>query len=148
MPLNTRAKKREAVEAGVEYAIHSSTDKAIKLNIPRQSIEAEEGEAAFVKASLIDISVSGCAVDSEYLIPPGVVLDIKIDRTPFTAETPQKGAGPLRMIGNVRSCIMKAQGHYRLGVQFTKIDKKDSDLIAEFIAQKERRQAPRWDMGR
>lgn len=146
MPLNTRAKKREAVKAAAEYAIHESTSKVIRLNIPRQAIESEVKEVVFVASSLIDISVLGCALDSEYLIPPGVILDIKIDQMPFAAEIGEARNEPIRAIGQVRSCIMKSQGHYRLGVLFTKIDKKDSDLMAKFVESKERRKAPRWDM--
>lgn len=146
MPLNTRTKKREAVEALAEYAVHSSTEKAITFNIPRSSVESETGEASFIKSSLIDISIIGCALDSPYLIPPGVVLDIKIDRSPFILEGQAAQKEPVRVIGKVKSCVMKAQGHYRLGVQFTKIEKNDADLIGNFIDQKDRRKAPRWKM--
>ena len=146
MPLNTRAKKRESVQAFAEYAIHNQTAKSIKLNIPRHSIEAEVSEVVFLKSSLIDISVIGCAIDSQYLIPPGVVLDIKIDSKPFVAETGGEGKDPIHVIGKVTSCVMKSTGHYRLGVFFTNIDKKDIGLIDSFIASKERRKAPRWGM--
>ncbi len=147
MPLNTRAKKRENVEAFVEFAIHASTEKAITLNIPSSSIESKTGEATFIKSSLIDISILGCALDSPYLMPPGVVLDIKIDRAPFKLEADKKTAKvPIRVLGKVKSCVMKAQGHYRLGLQFTKIEKDDAELISAFIEENEQRKAPRWKM--
>lgn len=148
MTLNTRANKRESVEASAEYAVHPSTEKTIKLNIPQSSIESDGGEAVFIKSSLIDISIAGCALDSQYLIPPGVALDIKIDRAPFALKDDESKKGPIRVIGKVRSCMMKAHGHYRLGIQLTKIEKSDADMIASFVEQKERRQAPRWKMSK
>lgn len=148
MPLNTRAKKREAVEAQAEYAINESTEKSIKINIPKSSIKSEVSEAVFIKASLVDISVLGCAIDSTYIIPPGVILDIKIDPTPFTNVTGGGRKEPMKAIGKVTSCAMKAANHYRLGVCFTKIEKEDVELIDTFIRLKERRQAPRWDMAK
>lgn len=146
MPLNTRAKKRENVEGGCEYAIHPSTAQGVKLNIPQTAIESETTEATFVKAHLIDISVSGCGIDSEYLIPPGVILDLKIDQAPFVSETKTARTGPIRLVGRVTSCIMKGAGHYRLGIFFTSIDQNDTALIDAFIKSKERRKDTRWDM--
>lgn len=148
MSLNTRAKKRETVEALAEYAINESTEKTIKLNLPKTSIKSEAKEVIFIKAGLLDISVLGCAIDSAYIIPPGVILDIKIDTMPFTNVTGGEHKEPMKVIGRVTSCVMKAAGHYRLGVCFTKIDKEDLALIDNFITLSERRQAPRWDMTR
>lgn len=146
MALNTRAKKRERVQGLAEYAINEATAKTIKLNIPKDSIKSEVSEVVFVKAQLLDISVLGCAIDSPYLIPPGVILDIKIDSEPFLALTGGKCEEPLKIIGKVTSCSMKAMGHYRLGICFTNIKKEDTDLVGNFIRLKERRKAPRWDM--
>ncbi|MBI4974718.1 MAG: PilZ domain-containing protein [Candidatus Omnitrophica bacterium] len=146
MPLNTRAKKRETVEALAEYAINESTEKTVKLNIPKSSIKSEAAEVVFVKANLLDISVIGCAIDSPYIIPPGVILDIKIDPTPFTNVAGGERKESVKVIGRVTSCVMKTASHYRLGVCFTKIEKEDVDLIDNFIRLSERRQAPRWDM--
>ena len=146
MPLNTRGKKRELIEALVEYAINESTEKTIKLNIPKSSIKSEVSEVVFVKSYLIDVSVSGCAIDSSYIIPPGVILDIRIEAKPFTAEIGAEPKEPMKMTGKVTSCVMMPKGHYRLGIFFTKIEKEDVDLIGNFIKSKELRQAPRWDM--
>jgi len=146
MPLNTRAKKRETVEALAEYAINEATEKTIKLNLPKSSIKSEAAEVVFVKASLLDISVLGCAIDSPYIIPPGVILDIRIDSTPFTNVAGGERKEPMKVIGKVTSCVMKTANHYRLGVCFTKIEKDDTSLIDNFINLSERRQAPRWDM--
>lgn len=136
MPLNTRAKKREPIEASAEYTINESTEKSITLKIPRDSI----------KSQLLDISVIGCAIDSPYIIPPGVILDIKIDTKPFVAETGGTREEPMKVTGRVTSCVMRSVGHYRLGVYLTNISKEDVVLIDNFIKAKERRKAPRWDM--
>ena len=137
MTLNTRAKRREAVNANVEYAIHDAAGTSVKLNLPG---------IVFMKSSLIDISVLGCAIDSQYLIPPGVVLDLKIDRSPFLLQAAEGAKEPIPLLGTVKSCVMKAQGRYRLGILFTKSDKKDIAFVEKFIDAKERRKAPRWDM--
>ncbi len=146
MPLNTRAKKREVVQALAEYAINEATEKTITLNIPKNSVKSAQGEASFVQSQLLDISVSGCAIDSPYIIPPGVILDIKIDPKPFRQEGGPERKEPVKMIGKVKSCVMKAAGHYRLGIYFTKIEKEDVELIDNLIKLKDRRQAPRLDM--
>lgn len=148
MSLNTRVHKREPVETTVEYAMHESTDKTIGLSIPRSCTESGTGEAVFVKGALIDISVGGCGIDSPYMVPPGVILDIKIDSTLFAAETERDIKTPIRALARVTSCVMKAGGRYRLGVCFTCIDKEFSSLIDDFIKKKDRRKDPRWDMSR
>lgn len=144
MTLNTRAKKREPIQALAEYSINECTEKTIKLNIPQSAIKCEGTVVVFVKSQLLDVSVSGCALDSPYIIPPGVVLDIKIDPKPFTAEAGRERKDLMRVIGRVTSCVMRTTGHYRLGICFAKIEKKDIELIDKF----ERRQEPRSDMAR
>ena len=137
MTLDTRAKRREPVSAAVEYAMHDAAGTSVKLNLPG---------TVCMRSSLIDISVLGCAIDSQYLIPPGVVLDLKVDRSPFLLQAGENDKYPMSILGMVKSCVMKAQGRYRLGILFAKSDKKDIALIEKFIDAKERRKAPRWDM--
>ena len=137
MTLDTRAKRREAISATVEYAIHDAAGTSVKLNLPG---------TVYMRSSLIDIGVLGCAIDSQYLIPPGVVLDLKVDRSPFLIPLGEGAKEPISLLGMVKSCVMKAQGRYRLGILFTKSDKKDIALVEKFIDAKERRKAPRWDM--
>lgn len=148
MTLDTRAKKREPVQALAEYSIDECTEKTIKLNIPQSAIKCEGTEVVFVKSQLLDVSVGGCALDSPYIIPPGVLLDIKIDPKLFTIETGKGHEEPMRMIGRVTSCVMRTTGHYRLGIFFTKIEKEDLELVDSFIRSKERRKTPRSDMTR
>ena len=145
MPINTRSKRREPVNAPAEYAINEATEKTIKINIPI-SIKSDVQQPVFIKSSLLDISVIGCALDSQYLIPPGVVLDIKVDPAPFAIEEAKDRKDPVLITGSVTSCRMMSHGRYRLGVKFIKIGKEDERLIEYFINIKERRKAPRWDM--
>lgn len=145
MPLNTRSKQREPVSSPVEYAINEATEKTIKINIP-VNIKSDTRQPVFIKSALLDISVIGCALDSQYLIPPGVVLDVSIDSAPFAIDEDKDRKEPILVTGSVTSCSMISQGHYRLGVKFIKIAKDDEGLIERFISSKERRKAPRWDM--
>lgn len=146
MPLNTRARKREPVSAVVEFAIREYAEKSMKLNLPKAAIESAGAETAFIKAQLLDISVTGCGIDSPYLVPTGVGLDLKIDAAAFNAAGAVGAKEPLRASGAVTSCTMKSQGHYRLGVKFTAIDKKCVDIIDDLIKSRERRQDPRADL--
>jgi len=136
-PIETRDKERKPVESSAEFSLSESNEKTVKLNLPPSEL---------VKSSLLDISVTGCGLDSPYLIPPGVILDIKINPAPFATEVGTEKKDPMKITGSVRSCVMKTQGHYRLGVMFTKIEDADKNLIEQFIATKERRAAPRWPM--
>jgi c-di-GMP-binding flagellar brake protein YcgR len=106
----------------------------------------QKADSGFIKSSVLDISVIGCALDSPFLMPTGIVLDIKIDDAPFTRETGISHAGPMLVTGSVTSCRMMEKGRYRLGVKFLKIAREDRELINNFIATKERRKAQRWDM--
>jgi c-di-GMP-binding flagellar brake protein YcgR len=140
-PMETRGQKREFVNFTAEYAINAATEKGIKLNLPTKG---GAGQSSFLKARLLDISVSGCGLDSAYLIPPGVILDINIDSTPFVGPNSQRKE-PIKATGSVRSCVMKSAGHYRLGIQFTKISEDDKKFLDGFISGKERRKDVRWD---
>ncbi len=135
MPINTRAKKREPVSALAEYGINDATEKTVKLKVP-----------ANIKSTLLDISVLGCSLDSQYLIPPGVILDIKIDPQSFNEELCGEKKIPLQFVGKVKSCVMRTGGHYRLGLQFINPEKENVELINNFIASKERRKTPRWNI--
>ncbi len=146
MPLNTRVKHREPVNASAEFAIHAAQEQTVKINVPQGSLRSASGKAVYIPSGVIDISVSGCALESPYLIPPGIILDVKIDAAPFVGETKIERKDPIVVTGKVTSCVMHASGKYRLGVVFTKIEQKDLSLIDSFIALKERRNAPRWPM--
>jgi len=146
MGINTRSRKRETVcSSCVEFSVDVSAQKSFKLNIPKDSMGP--GARKAIAAILLDISVIGCSLDSSYMIPSGVLLHIKIDPAPFRDELGKERKEPLRFTGEVKSCVMKAAGHYRVGVEFKKSEKEDIDLISGFIASKERRRAARWNMG-
>ena len=136
MPFETRSEKRHPIQVTAEFCIHESMTSTVKLNVPVKC----------VKAPLLDISATGCSLDSPYLIPPDTLLKIDIDTASFAAELKIERPLPVVVTGNVRSCAMKAAGHYRLGIYFAEIKKEDAELILNFIKAMERRQSPRWDM--
>jgi len=138
MPFETRADKRHPVEATAQFSVHESMVGSVKLNIP----------ASGIKAGLVDISGTGCALDSPYLIPPDTLLKIDINSSLFTEELKIEHPQPIAVTGSVRSCIMKSVGHYRLGIRFAEIKKEDVELVNNFIKSKERRDSPRWDMSK
>ena len=138
MLLDRRIKKRETLRTIAEYEVSKAPKNAAKLKPP----------AGPVKVSLLDISIGGCSLDSPNGIPVGARLAIKIDPLVFALEASEKRKEPLEMFGRVTSCITKALWHYRIGVYFTKIKKKDVALIKRFMHIKERRKFQRWNMTR
>ena len=144
MPLNTRSKKRQVVNIIVEFSIDNSAEQAVKLNLPKESIKIGAGES--VKSTLVDISISGCGIDSPYIIPPGVILNTKIDPKFFNIEGKQERKETLTLVGVVKSCVMKAAGRYRLGAHFQSPKKEDIDFINNFITAQERRKDQRWPL--
>ena len=136
MPLDTRSHKRQPMEAAVTFAIHESMSSSVKINIPMTQI----------KAGLYDISANGCGLDSPYLIPPDTLIKIDINAAPFAQELKVEHSQTIAVTGTVRSCIMKAVGRYRLGVQFVEIGKEDQEFIGKYIQLKDHRQSPRWNV--
>lgn len=137
MFLDRRTKKREAVRTISEYRV-LEVPKYAKFKKPRSA----------VKTSLLDISIGGCALDSPMPIPEGAIILVRIDPLAFAIEALESRKDPLEMTGMVASCITKGEAHYRLGISFKKIRKRDIELIKLFMKIKERRKFPRWDMSR
>lgn len=138
MPLDTRSDKRHPMESAVTFSIHESMSSSVKINIPMTQI----------KAGLYDISANGCGLDSPYLIPPDTLLKIDINAAPFAQELKVERPQSISVTGTVRSCVMKAVGRYRLGVQFVEIKKEDTEFIGNYILVKDHRQSPRWDVSK
>jgi c-di-GMP-binding flagellar brake protein YcgR len=133
MLLDRRGKKRENLRTVAEYKVLKAP-KGLSFKAPR----------GIVKAPLLDISIGGCALESPYAIPAKVTISIKIDPLVFAMGASEKRKEPLEMTGAVASSVSKAREHYRLGVCFTKIKKKDIGLIRRFMRSKERRNFPRF----
>lgn len=145
MGINTRSKKREPVCGScAEFSVDASSQKSFVLNIPKDLIGPDTKKP--IAAVLLDVSVIGCALDSPYMIPAGVLLYVRIDPAPFRVELRIERKEPLRFTGEVKSCVMKMAGHYRVGVEFKKSEKEDIELISNFVASKEKRKAARWNM--
>ncbi len=136
MPFDTRSNKRHPIEVSATFCVHETMSSSVKLNIP----------ATCVTVKLYDISPRGCGVDSPYMIPPSTLLKIDIDAAPFAQELAQARTHPIAVIGEVRSCVMKSVGHYRLGVNFAEVKKEDAELIGNFIKSKDQRKSPRWNV--
>lgn len=137
MLLDRRTKKRETVRTIAEYKL---------LKPPKDSkLKMSSGP---IKVSLLDISVGGCALDSPHAVPTNAILSVRIDPLAFAIEASERRKDPLEMEGRVTSCITRSPEHYRLGICFTRIKKRDTDLIKRFIKIKERRKFPRFDMTR
>ena len=137
MLLDRRVKKRELLQTIAEYRT-LKIPKSIKFKAP----------AGIVRAPLLDIGVGGCALESPFNIPVKVILSIKIDPLLFAIGTSEKRRDPLEMTGRVSSSVCKAREHYRLGVSFVKIKKKDVGLIRRFMRSKERRRYLRFSFPR
>lgn len=144
MPLNTRSKKRELINAFAEFSIDNSAEQAIKLNISKESLKVGSNES--VKSELLDISVSGCGIISPYIIPPGVILNIKIDPKYFNIEGKAGRKDDLVFTGVVKFCIMQGADRYRIGIHFQKPKKEDTEFISGFISANDRRKDQRWPM--
>ena len=104
--------------------------------------------ANIVKAPLLDISIGGCALESPNVIPPQVVISIRIDPLAFAIGASERRKEPLEMTGRVTSSVKMASKQYRLGVCFIKIKKKDVALIKSFMRSKEHRAFPRFSFSR
>jgi c-di-GMP-binding flagellar brake protein YcgR len=137
MLLDRRGKKRESLRTVAEY-------RAIK--VPKGSMF--KAPLNTVKAPLLDISIGGCALESPYDIPTRVTISIRIDPLAFAIGASERRNDPLEMTGRITSSVSKGREHYRLGVCFIRIKKKDVDLIKRFMRSKERRKFPRFSFSR
>ena len=137
MFLDRRGKKREVLRTVAEYRT---------LKVPKGLIFKASPNT--VKAPLLDISIGGCALESPCAIPSQVTISIRIDPLAFAIGTSERRKDPLEMTGRITSCVSKGHEHYRLGLCFIRIKKRDVDLIKRFMRSKERRKFPRFSFSR
>lgn len=130
MPLNTRACHREPVSTDVDIFIPVAATKSVKLNLPRSA--SQDSNITF-KATLLDISICGCGIDSPYMIPAGLILNLSININIMAKEIGFARIDPIKVSGKVTSCSMKGSGHYRMGIFFTAISRDDQSFIDNFI---------------
>jgi PilZ domain. len=133
MLLDRRGKKRDNLRTVAEYRT-LKVPKSLAFKTPPNT----------VKAPLLDISIGGCALESPFAIPHGVTLSIRIDPLAFAIGASERRKDPLEMSGRITSCVSRAHEHYRLGICFTRIKKKDVELIKRFMRSKEHRKFPRF----
>lgn len=132
-----RGRKREILRTVAEYRV---------LKVPKGLVF--KAPLSTVKAPLLNIGIGGCALESPYVIPPKVAISIRIDPLVFAMVASEKRKDPLEMTGRVTSSVSKGRDHYRLGVCFNRIKKKDMYLIKLFMRSKERRKSPRFSFSR
>ena len=137
MLLDRRGKKRESLRTVAEYKT-LKVAKGLVFKAPPN----------IVKAPLLDISIGGCALESPYAISPQVTISIRIDPLAFAIGASERRKDPLEMTGKITSSVSSGREHYRLGVCFIRIKKKDVDLIKRFMRSKERREFPRFSFSR
>ena len=87
-----------------------------------------------VYALMLDLSVGGIAISSDYDIPSGTVLLIRftIINTAAAFDTDDR-AKALSIMGKVCSNVALSGRERRLGICFTKMSDEDKKVISEFV---------------
>lgn len=117
---DSRIAKRARAALGVTFEINESMKKQVRLS------------KDIVQTTSSDISSGGIAIISDYFIPRGTLLDIKIDKVPLYPGTSKEGDF-IQVTGKVVSSVMEKANRYRLGIQFTRIDDKEKKAIEKFV---------------
>jgi hypothetical protein len=137
MLLDRRGKKRENLRTVAEYRT---------LKIPKGLVFLAPRN--IVKAPLLDISISGCALESPCSMPREVTISIRIDPLAFAIGASESRKDPLEMTGRITSSVSMGRDNFRLGVSFIRIKKRDVSLIKRFMSSKEHRKFPRFSFSR
>ncbi|MBN2453475.1 MAG: PilZ domain-containing protein [Candidatus Omnitrophica bacterium] len=132
MFMNTRCKKRVPIDCPARLIFVGPARKALKINLPN-GVSRKDADR-IIDAKLCDISTAGCAIDSPYLVPPGLVLKIEADPSVFAAAIKGHRTMKLKFIAKVTSCVMRSPGHYRIGAHFQKMKKTDLAIVEHFVA--------------
>jgi len=85
----------------------------------------------------IDISLGGIGIYSEYYLPTGLLLELKIDGSVLGIQR------QLEIKAEVRYCNFITQRKYRCGLKFVDLSKEDKAILAEFVKNAEKRKCPR-----
>ena len=84
-----------------------------------------------ITAQVLDLSESGMSILTDYDIDISTILLIK-----FTLKIQGSAQAQIANVaGEVRYNILLKQNQYRLGINFTKIDKEDRSRLACFISE-------------
>lgn len=85
-----------------------------------------------VPAIMLDLSQEGMAISTDYDIPVGTILSMKFTLINLDAYGDER-VESMKIIGEVRSNLLKARKEHRLGIKFTQIDEEDKIAIARFL---------------
>ena len=119
-PLKYREKRRFP-RVSVEF------DLIYKLNSPPQIVMKIEDQERH--ASLLSISESGMAIQSDQQIPEATELEMLFHLIFKDRQTP-----PMYAVGQVRyNNLLPGSKGYRIGIQFINIDEADRKTIADFV---------------
>lgn len=118
--------------------------KRVNINLKVISKPAEEFREQFklsmdkeFVAKALDISELGIGLLSKYFLPAGLILEMEIEGAPFEL------AQNMKIKGEIRHCKFIRSSGYQCGIKFIDIPEEYKKAIAHFIAENERRQAPR-----
>lgn len=115
---------------------------AIRINRSFKSVVQMKEKTVLVK--LIDLSEGGCALESPCFFPPGVRLNVFLERGQFLPpDAPHKAVRTTRITGLLKTSRQLPGHQFRFGIQFIKISAEDRRIIREFVRLYERRRTPR-----
>ena len=86
-----------------------------------------------VKALMLDLSIAGMAIETEYNVPVATVIFISFTLINLHVEDEEKRSQKIDVVGIVRNNILLDARDWRLGIEFTKIAEEDKTAIDEFI---------------
>jgi c-di-GMP-binding flagellar brake protein YcgR len=96
------------------------------------SIRATIGDRE-IEATMLNLSLGGMALITEYNIPVWTIIDIRFTLTKINKEGTIGIYGPMKIRGEVRSNIQLEEKEYRLGISFIRIEDKDKVELTEFL---------------
>ena len=130
----TRRDSRKPLQVEIRVQINPKMQETIHL--AKESIPAE----------LFDVSSHGMGMVSKIFLPPGVLVDLQIPKTPFLPQQEGIEEKPSREVIRVTGLVVysKQRGTLcRMGISFTQIQEADRKVLEEFIQSTNRRRSPR-----
>ena len=125
---NSRKMFRVMFEAQASFRLNRSSKKDIRL------------KDKTISGKLLDLSTGGCGLESPSFLPPGVHLNVFLNRSYLVPEGEKmRKAKYSKIVGIVRTSKQLPNRKYRLGIQFEKISSEDAKLIRSVIENSERR---------
>ena len=122
-------RRYERLDLDLKVVYRVSGPPIVRLNIGDKEIEA----------TMLNLSLGGMALATEYGIPVWTLLDIKFSLSRMDKEGEVSIYKPMEITGEVRSSILLEDKEYRLGICFTGINDKDKLDLADFIKGIDRR---------